>query len=108
MMDIGIEANDVVITMLENRIKQLEKIKDDLENEVAQLKSKSSDPCEKEVTSLPRHLAHVRKEHLPKLKGYSLRYLSEGNGARANNSVAVAIHEDEGEGPKVKRRTLDH
>ena len=60
------------------------------------------------MTSLPRHLAHVRKEHLPKLNGYSLRYLSEGNGACANNSVAVAIHEDEDEGPKVKRKTLDH
>ena len=34
--------------------------------------------------------------------------ISQGDGACANNCVAVAIHEDEDDGPKVKRNTLNH
>ena len=108
MMDIEIDANGVVIKMLENRIKQLEKIKDDLEKEIAQLKLKPNGNAVKDTNRPPKHLSKVHAAHLSKLKGYSWRYIAEANGACATNSLAVAIHEDEDEGPKLKRRTLDH
>ena len=108
MMDIEIDANGVVIKMLENRIKQLEKIKDDLEKEIAQLKLKPNGNAVKDTNRPPKHLSKVHAAHLSKLKGYSWRYVAEANGACATNSLAVAFHEDEDEGPKLKRRTLDH
>jgi hypothetical protein len=107
MMDIEIDSNGVVIEMLENRIKQLEKIKDNLEKEIVQLKLKQNGNV-KDTNRPPKHLSKVHAAHLSKLKEYSWRYVADANGASATNSLAVAIHEDEDEGPKLKRRTLDH
>ena len=64
MMDIEIEANDIVIKMLENRIKYLEKLNDDLEKEVAQLKSKPNIKAANVTSSIPKHLSGVHKAHL--------------------------------------------
>ena len=43
MMDIEMEANDVVLKMLENKIKELESTKDDLEKEIDRLKLKQNE-----------------------------------------------------------------
>ena len=92
MMDIEIGANDMVVRMLESRVKELEKIKADLEKEVINLKSKQSvkDNLEKVVKNLKsnqnskrakceksfpkelniqNHLHSVHESHLPSLRG---------------------------------------
>ena len=107
MMDIEIEANSLVVSLLEKRIKELEGINKNLEITVQELKSQSADFSAKNV-SKPKHLANVHEEHLKDLKGYSLRYRALGDGACATNSIAVHIHEDEKEAPKLKRRVLNH
>ena len=43
MMDIEMEANGVVLKMLENKIKELESTKDDLEKEIDRLKLKQNE-----------------------------------------------------------------
>ena len=108
MMDIGIEANDIVFKMLEERIKELECNKTELENEIKKLKSEPSDLSANIISKKPKHLFKVHEANLPKLKGYSWRYRALANGACANNCLAVHIYENEDEGENVKRRTLDH
>ena len=50
----------------------------------------------------------VPEKHLPKLRGYRLRYKIKADGACVNNALAVALYEDEAEGENVKRRVLNH
>ena len=129
MMDIEIEAHDVVVKILEDKVKDLENVNMQMEKEILEifqalkgkiniLESKNA-ALENEVSSLkstskvlsqkpPKHLKNVHGIHLDQLRGYQWRYIAKGNGACANNCIAVALHEDEDEAPKVKRRTLDH
>ena len=120
MMDIQIEANAVMKTMLESRIEQLEFALNNLEKE------KKND--ELEITRLKKEVIHleskiksndkirkpnkfvspVQEEHLEKLQGYKLKFTVKGDGACATNSFAVAVHEDDNEGENVKRKVLNH
>ena len=95
---------------LEDRIIFLENQNRDLHLIVSRLTDTPKGPsliAEAELEP-PKHLKRVHKEHIPKLRGYVWRYIALGNGACANNCVAVALHEDENEAVKVKRKTLDH
>ena len=56
------------------------------------------------VSRVPNHLARVQDGHLNNLKGYSLRYKALGDGACLARCIAVHIHEDNNEGPNLKRR----
>ena len=123
MIDIAIEANDMINNMLVARVKQLEKIVVDMQNEkkkddiyieklvkeIKQLKYKPDQTFPPSQTQVPNNnLASVHEEHLPDLRGFSLRFKALGNGACVTNCAAVHVYEDEDEGPKVKRRVNLH
>ena len=93
---------------LETRICQLESSNAVLKQAIDGLKTNKLIDTENDILEPPKHLSKVKDEHISQLKGFVWRYIAEGNGACANNCVAVALHEDEDEAPKVKRRTLDH
>ena len=105
MIDLEIEAKDLISRMLENRIEELEKLVAELTEE----RKKDIVFKEKEINSSKfSHLSGVMKKHLPKLRGYKLRYKVEGNGACLDNCLAVHVYEDKEEGPKVKKRLNNH
>ena len=131
MIDVGIEAENLVNTLLEKRIEELEKVVSDLKKqkiidtlvkerlseENAKMKllieesKKSAEIVGKSESSkakIPSHLTPVPQKHLPKLRGYKWIFKVEGNGACFENSVAAHIHEDKDEGLKVKRRVNNH
>lgn len=122
MMDIEIEANDLINNMLQQRIKELEanvvemeeqKKKDEearvkLEQEVIQLRSERSSLIKLQGSNIPKHLSAVKEKHLSKLRGYKMKYNSKPNGACLENSASVHFYEDEGEGEKLKRRINNH
>ena len=121
----------MVVKMLENRVKELERITNDLEKEIVHLKLKQNvkDNLEKVVTNLksnqnstsakcenpfpreskiPNHLHSVHERHLTKLRGYRMRHKTDPNGACLDESVAVHVYEDENEATKVKKRINTH
>ena len=116
MMDVEIEANDLINRLLERRIKELEKVIEDQRklNEKEQTKLLQQIENLMNVESnmnkldIPKHLSSVRKEHLSKLRGYRMRYKTVPNGACLENSFAVHAYENEEEGVKVKKRLNNH
>ena len=116
MMDVEIEANDLVNRLLERRIKELEKVIEDQRklNEKEQTKLMQQIENLMIVESsmnkidIPKHLSSVRKEHLKNLRGYRMRYKTVPNGACLENSFAVHAYENEEEGVKVKKRLNNH
>ena len=112
MIDLEIEANDLVRRLLENRIKELEKIiagmQDEkekeklfqikLQDEIIQLRSGLSE------SKIPDHLSGVLLEHLPKLRGYKMIFKADSNGACLQNCFAVHAYEDQDEAPKLKKK----
>ena len=123
MIDLEIEAKDLISSMLENRIKQLEikvkelqeqkkiddLLKQELVKEVITLKSKPPTSSNRPtISKLSNHLHGVKQEHLPDLRGFSLRYKATPDGACLTNCAAVHIYEDEDEGSKLKKRVNHH
>ena len=123
MIDLGIEAHDVVQKMLETRIKQLEKqverdivYKRILQEEIIKLKENLENAekenlvkTEKVTTSRrPNCIGKVHEKHISLLRGYKLRYKATPDGACLTNCFAVHAYEDEEEGPRVKRMINNH
>ena len=110
MIDVEISANDMIINMLENRIRQLEtdivnlqKREEEYKKEIQELKSQKT-----KQSAIPKHLNPVQARHLPYLKGYRMIYKVFGNGACAQNATAVHLYEDEEEANKVKKKVNEH
>ena len=131
MIDVGIEAENLVNTLLEKRVKELEKVVDDMKKQkiidtlvkerlseentklkllIEEKKNNAEFVRNSELgkAKLPSHLTPVPLKHLSKVRGYKLIFKAEGNGACLENSVAAHIHEDKDEGLKVKRRVNNH
>ena len=107
MIDLEIEANSLVTSMLEKRIKELEYrvemdriLKKHLEEEINALKESNNAT---KNTEIPKHLSPVHENHLGLLRGYKMRYRSAPDGACLSNSFAAHAYEDPGEGGKVKK-----
>ena len=119
MMDLDIEAKDLINRMLENRINELEKIVEELQEQkkqeiivqtklqvqMDQLKSNQSNLLKEKI---PKHLFGVPEKHLPFLRGYRMGYKAVPNGACLQNCVAVHVYEDQDEGAKLKKRLNNH
>ena len=102
MIDVEMEASNVVQIMLENRIRELEaqigemnqQKKEDkinfskLQKDMEKLKCNNMIPRKPET---PKHLSSVQVKHLPFLRGYRMRFMSEPNGACLENSTAVQL-----------------
>ena len=131
MIDLEIEAHDMVQKMLSERIKQLEKqierdivYKRILQEEIKELKKNlekaekvNLEKSEKETlekaekvtaSRRPNCIGKVHEKHVSLLRGYKLRYKATPDGACLTNCFAVHAYEDEDEGPKVKRMINNH
>ena len=116
-MDLEVEAKDLIAIMLQNRIDELEKIIEEKEkkersriDELEKIieEKERSESKEKPELKIPSHLSPVMQKHLPKLRGYRMKYNSEPNGACLDNCVAVHVYEDEEEASKLKKRINNH
>ena len=119
-MEVEVNADDFDKMLLVNKIKDLESTNKDLteqnkkdsdiisklKHELEDLKSINIHQLTKE--NLSGKISPIQSKHLKYMKGHSLKYNTIANGACSANGAAVAIHEDETEGPKVKRRLLNH
>ena len=119
MIDMEMEASNVVQIMLENRIRELEaqieemnqQKKEDktnyskLQKDIENLKCNNMIPRKQKI---PKHLFSVQEKHLPFLRGYRMRFMSDPNGACLENSASVHLYEDPDEGAKLKKRVNNH
>ena len=115
MIDLEIEAHDVVQKMLEARIKQLEKqierdivYKRILQEENKKLKEELNKAEQVKASRRPNCITKVHEKHISLLRGYKLRYKATPDGACLTNCFAVHAFEDESEGIKVKRMINNH
>ena len=116
MMDLQIEASDMIERMLKRRVEELENVVAKFEQKEIEYKSTQAQlyqqikdlSAKQQKLDIPEHLTEVKQEHLKKLKGYRMRYKTIPNGACLQNAFAVHAYEDETEGPKVKRRLNNH
>ena len=116
LMDIEIEATDMIKRMLENKIIELEKlvIEQKEENQIMKLKldqhkdEKVLNMAHLKNTNIPRHLSALPLNQLEKLRGYTMRYRTIPDSSCLENSFAVHAYENEDEGKKVKKMINNH
>ena len=61
-----------------------------------------------EIKGKSKHVVPVYDAHIPKLKGFKLRYKTIGDGACFTNAIAVHVSKDEKESKNIKRRINHH
>ena len=115
-MEIRIEKELNVNFLLEKRIKELEVLvanlleekKKDEEFKKTLIRDIEVLRTQPQGIKASKCLVGVKGDHLPRLKGYMLRYKALANGACLENCTAVHVYEDDNEGVKVKRRVNHH